>query len=300
MEPDQWHHELRITWSLGCLGYVWFPDDVFVVFIWHLRWPSRLSRIQRLQDLYIDIIYLCLSLKHCVVSHPPLSWLTDSCFKFHQLLGSLDTSCFTTPKPRNWREFLEKGLRSRLRRTADQWHGGSLRIFCHVGLLEVTGFLPWIATLSRFFFVTKHPWCFWIRSSYLWDFLSELCIRNRKPSSSPGRTCRLPTHLHGGQITGLQFKRFCTLSGRHPGTGTHRRGVSRGCHWESWYSFWGQDTVGNFSTFPKWRGTKIGQPIQRMIPEPNLHPLNILNQTPQWKFCKNQTAMLVGPSVATT
>lgn len=152
------------------------------------------------------------------------------------------------------------------------------------------GFLPcwiawshWIFAMNcytfKFFFVTKHPWCFGIRSSYLWDFLSELCMRNRKPSSSPGRTCRLPTHLHGGQITGLQFKRFCTLSGRHPGTGTHRRGVSRGCHWESWYSFWGQDTVGNFSTFPKWRGTKISQPIQRMIPEPSLHPLN-QNSTP--------------------
>lgn len=105
-------------------------------------------------------IYLCLSLKHCVVSHPPLSWLTYSCFKFHQLLGSLDTSCFTTPKPRNWREFLEKGLRSRLRRTADQRHGESLRIFA---MLDCVKSLDFCHELLYFqvFFRDKASLVFW-------------------------------------------------------------------------------------------------------------------------------------------
>lgn len=141
MEPDQWHHELRITWSLGCLGYGWFPDDTWDD---HPDYPGY----RWLQDLYI---YLCLSLKHCVVSHPPLSWLTYSCFKFHQLLGSLDTSCFTTPKPRNWREFLEKGLRSRLRRTADQWHGESLRIFAMLDCVKSLDFCHELLYFQVFF-----------------------------------------------------------------------------------------------------------------------------------------------------
>lgn len=100
-----------------------------------------------------------------------------------------------------------------------------------------------------------HPWCFGIQTVFLIVRIPFRTMHSKLQThqvlSCRGRTCRLPTDLHGGQITGLQFKRFCTLSWRHPGTGTHRRGVSRGCHWESWYSFWGQDTVGEFLNFPK-------------------------------------------------
>ena len=92
-------------------------------------------------------------------------------------------------------------------------------------MVDRYGFLPcwiawshWIFAMNCYtfktFFVTKHPWCFWIRSSYLWDFLFR--IMHSKP-----QTIKFSRGGHAGYLliytVGKLLAFNLSVSARFPG-----------------------------------------------------------------------------------